>query len=64
MAEILTDKNILPKSPTELQKVGLAFFILFSLARACVRSDIAPYNFPTKLEIIKHIIPAKVKIGH
>ena len=26
MAEILTDKNILPKSPTELQKVGLAFF--------------------------------------
>ena len=42
MAEINTDKNSLPKSPTELEKVALTFSSLFSLARACARGDIAP----------------------
>ena len=45
MAEIYTDKNSLPKSPTQLEKVGLSFSSLFSLARACVLGDIAPLSF-------------------
>ena len=42
MAEISTAKNSLPKSPTELEKDGLSFSSLFSLANACARGDIAP----------------------
>ena len=42
MAEIKTDKNSLPKSLTELEKVRQTFSSLFSLAHACVRGDIAP----------------------
>ena len=42
MAEISTDENSLPKPPTELEKDGLTFSSLFSLARACVWGDIAP----------------------
>ena len=48
MAEILTDKNSLPKSPTQLEKIGLSFSSLFSLARACVFGDIAPLNYNEK----------------
>ena len=42
MAEIQTDKHSLPKSPTQLEKVGPSFSSFFSLARACVLGDIAP----------------------
>ena len=44
MAEIETDINSLPKSPTQLEKVGLSFSSFFSLARACVLGDIAPLS--------------------
>ena len=44
MAETETDKNSLPKSPTELEKVGPTFSSLFSLACACVRGNIGPLN--------------------
>ena len=39
--QFVSDKNSLPKSPTELEKVGLTFSGLFSLVCACARGDIA-----------------------
>ena len=53
MAEIETDKNSLPKSPTQLEKVGLSFSSLFSLARACVLGDRAP------LKVSSHLVYSK-----
>ena len=44
MAETETDENSFLKSSTELEKVGLTFSSLFSLARPCTRGDIAPFK--------------------